>query len=195
MKNRLYLFIEGEWDKMFFETFLDKELRDRFDFDEITYIEFSEDKKSREQLKKLVGGEKVNFLLCPDLDSKFDKDKKEKKIKKLINEEFNIEKEEHKKTVLDQSFVIVQMIESWYLAGFDEAFCKKMNLKFYPNTEDTNKSTFGQIAKQMNKTPLRFRDQLIKTYKSSFLIEEAKQRNESFRKFFEKVRRQTKRLS
>lgn len=198
MKNKLYLFIEGEWDKVFFETFLDKYLCNTFDFDEITYIEFAEDKagmKSREWLHKLVSNGKANFLLCPDLDSEYDEIKRIEKIKKLTDEEFDIKKEEYKQIIQNKSFVIVKMIESWYLAGFNESFCSKMQLKFYPNTEKTNKSTFEQIAKQAKKTPLRLRDELTKTYKNNFSIEEAKQRNESFRKFFEKVRLQVKRLS
>ena len=96
--------------------------------------------------------------------------------------------------VHNKSFVVVQEIESWYLAGFNEAFCTKNKLKFYPNTEKANKSTFVQIAKQLSTSPLRLRDKLIQN-RSSFSIKEAKVRNESFRKFFEKVANQTKRLS
>jgi hypothetical protein len=39
------------------------------------------------------------------------------------------------------------------------------------------------------------RDMLTKTYRNNFSIEEAKERNKSFRKFFEKVADQSKRLN
>ncbi len=194
MQKKLYLFIEGDWDKVFFETFLDDDLRKKYDFEEIMYIEFAERPESRTMLRRLVGEGKVNFLLCPDLDAEFDKGKRYAKIKKLAQQEFRIESEEDITTVQNKSFVVVQEIESWYLAGFNEAFCNKNKLIFYPNTEKTNKSTFVQIAKQLKKTPLRLRDELTKN-RSSFSIKEAEKRNESFRKFFEKVANQIKRLS
>lgn len=191
MQKRLYLFIEGEWDRIFFETFLHDYLCDTYNFDEVSYVEFAEDSNARLELQKLIGRGKVNFLLCPDLDEKFNKDKRIEKIKKLAAEEFKVDYEEIK----SKSFVIIQEIESWYLAGFNESFCTKKGILFYPDTADTNKGTFNKIAKQRKKTPLIFRDELTKTYRNNYSIEEAKERNESFRKFLEKVLIQVKRLS
>ncbi|MEO0042744.1 MAG: hypothetical protein RL329_2192 [Bacteroidota bacterium] len=191
MQQKLYLFIEGEWDNVFFKIFLDDYLCNQYGFEEITYIEFSQTLHSREALRKLVGQEKVNFLLCPDLDARYDKQKMIAKIKKLAEEEFNINFDD----VKNKSFVIVQEIESWYLAGFKKSFCDKQQITFYPNTEDANKGTFLKIAKQLKKTPLRLRFELTQTHRSHFSIDEAKQRNKSFRKFLEKVDAQIKRLS
>lgn len=202
MQNKLYLFIEGEWDRVFFEVFLHDYLCNTYNFEEIEYPEFAENLEPRAKLRQLVKEHKVNFLLCPDLDAGYDKLKmslkKIEKITKLANEEFRIEKEDDLEMIKNKSFVIVQEIESWYLAGFNEAFCNKAQFKnkfnFYPDTTKINKSNFDAIARQMNTSPLRLRDILTKIYRNNFSIEEAKKRNESFRKFFEKVSNQTKRL-
>jgi hypothetical protein len=192
MQKKLYLFIEGEWDKVFFETFLDEYLRKEYNFEEIIYFEFAEDLNPRAKLRELVREQRqVNFLLCPDLDSKYDEIKRIQKLKKLADGEFKVEFEQIK----NKSFVIVQKIESWYLAGFNETFCNKKGITFYMDTEMTTKGTFEKIAKQLKKAPLRLRDELTRTYRNNFDIDEAKKRNQSFRKFFEKVANQSKRLS
>ena len=190
MQNKLYLFIEGPWDRVFFETFLDSYLRNEYDFEEIIYLEFAENLEPRAKLKQLVKEHKVNFMLCPDLDTLYDEVRRIERIKKLANEEFEVEFE----LIKNKSFVVVQVIESWYLAGFKEDFCKKKGIAFYQNTEETNKATFKEIARSLKKPPLRLRDELTQTYRNNFTIDEAKKRNESFRKFFEKVSNQTKRL-
>jgi hypothetical protein len=191
MRKKLYLFVEGEWDKVFFEIFLHKHLNEMYGFEEIRYFMFAEDKDVREQLRVMIEQKNINFLLCPDLDFQFDELMRLKKIKKLAEDVFKVETErlEHK------TFVIVQMIESWYLAGFNEDFCKKHGIDFFKNTEDTTKGTFIQMAKKLKKAPIRFRDDLTKVYCNHFSIEEAKERNESFRKFLEKISLQVKRLS
>ncbi|MEO0040845.1 MAG: hypothetical protein RL329_293, partial [Bacteroidota bacterium] len=51
MKNKLYLFIEGEWDKIFFEVFLRDYLQKEYDFEAIELLEFSEKLDSRAQLR------------------------------------------------------------------------------------------------------------------------------------------------
>ncbi|MEY4936361.1 MAG: hypothetical protein RIS64_2720 [Bacteroidota bacterium] len=191
MKKKLYLFIEGEWDKIFFEVFLRDYLQKEYDFEAIELLEFSENLDSRAKLRTLAEQHHINFLLCPDLDGRYDDLKRIAKIRKLAIEEFKVTFE----MVKHKSFVIVQEIESWYLAGFKQSFCDKKQIKFYQNTEDTNKTTFKEIAKQLKKRPMQLRDELITTYRSHFSIQEAQIRNESFRKFLQKVEAQLKRLS
>ena len=88
-------------------------------------------------------------------------------------------------------------IESWYLAGFTLSFYEKLKIDqfFYNNTEQASKTVFKNIARTLRIDDVQLRDTLTKTYRSNFSIEEAKQRNESFRKFFEKVSSQIKRLN
>jgi hypothetical protein len=203
MQKKLYLFVEGEWDKVFFKTFLEARLCEDYDFEEIEYLEFAENLYPREKLRQLAKERKINFLLCPDLDAGYDKlkmeIKKAEKISKLVREEFKIEEKEEIEMIKNKSFVIVQEIESWYLAGFDEDFCNKAQFRkqfdYHRDTTKTNKSTFETIARKLKTSPSVLRDMLTKTYRYNFDIEEAKERNESFRKFFAKVANQTKRLS
>jgi hypothetical protein len=188
----LYLFVEGEWDRIFFETFLCDYLLNKYPlaFDDIKCIEYSESLSARSQFRALVKRNEANFLLCPDLDAQYDDSKRITKIRKLATEEFKVEYE----TIKDKAFVIVQEIESWYLAGFKQSFCEKKRIKFYPNTAITNKTTFENIADKINIPPSRLRDILVSN-KNLYFIEEAKERNESFSKFLEKVASQAKKLS
>ena len=190
----LHLFVEGKHDMVFYKAFLDKRLREIFGFKEINYYPYAEEKtKEREKLIRIISqNPKSNYLICSDLDKEFNEDLRKEKIKYVSNM-FHLDEE----TLEHKIFAVVIEIESWYLAGFTQEFYEKLKIGqfYYKNTEQASKSTFKDIAKTLRIDEVQLRDKLSITYRYNFSIEEAKERNKSFRKFFEKVANQIERLS
>lgn len=195
MKNalELHLFVEGKDDILFYKAFLDRYLRETFQFDDIFYYPYAEKRSEREKLIQIIKrNPKSNYLICSDLDTEFDKTSREQKIKILANT-FKIDPAilEHK------VFAVVIEIESWYLAGFDKAFYQEQKIEdhYWEDTEKTTKGVFKKILKLLKIDDFQWKDRLTRTYKNRFCIEEAKNRNESFGKFLKKVEIQIKQLS
>lgn len=189
----LHLFLEGKHDIVFYQAFLDEYLRDFFGFKEIYYYPYAEKMIERKRLIDLIKqNAKANYLICADLDAEFDEDIRQRKIEELANT-FNIEIE----VLQHRIFAVVVEIESWYLAGFDKDFYNKLGILayYYENTEEITKGVFKKIVKSIRIDEIQFRDKLTRIYRNNFSIEEAKERNESFRKFLEKIELQIKRLS
>jgi hypothetical protein len=191
----LHLFVEGKHDVAFYKAFLHKRLCEDFGFRDILYYPYSEKKTlERQKLIRIIisQNDRANYLICSDLDKEFNEDLRKKNIKYVSNL-FNIDEE----TLEHRIFAVVIEIESWYLAGFTQEFYEKLKIGrfYYKNTEQTTKGTFKKIAETLGIDEVEFRDKLIRTHRVHFSIEEAKERNESFRKFFEKVANQIKRLS
>jgi hypothetical protein len=189
----LHLFVEGKHDIIFYQVFLDKYLRDFFGFKEIYYYPYAEKIMERKRLILLIKqNAKANYLICADLDAEFDEELRKKKIESLANT-FEIEVE----TLAHRVFAVVVEIESWYLAGFDKDFYNKLGILeyYYENTEEITKGNFKKIVKSLRIDEVQFRDKLVRIYRNNYSIEEAKERNESFRKFLEKISIQVKRLS
>ena len=197
---KLYIFVEGKTDIQFFERILNREINKKFDeFKCIAYVEnkFNE----RATIKRIIKNKNNNFIFYPDLDDKFSKKKIQDKKKEVAKNYFNIgsPKSKDKKYIKknkklkddkliklsdieNKMFVIVQMIESWYLAGFDKNFCNNKNIDFIQETEDITKGTFSKIAKTLNKDKIEFKEMLLAN-SENFSITEACNRNNSFDKF------------
>jgi hypothetical protein len=189
----LHLFVEGKYDILFYKAFLDRYLRETFQFNEIFYYPYAEKQAEREKLVQIIKrNPKSNYLICSDLDAEFDETIRQQKIKMLANT-FKIDSE----IVQHKVFAVVIEIESWYLAGFDKAFYQEQKIEdyYYKDTEQTTKGVFKKIVKMLKIDEFQWRDRLTKMYKHRFCIEEAKNRNESFSKFLQKVAIQIKQLS
>ena len=199
---KLYIFVEGEHDEDFFKKILNQELNRKYG--ELECKRYGENNfKERKLIKNIINKKQNNFIFCLDLDKNKESIKKEEvanyfdigkvsskkekkqgkklKKKKILKEEFQIEFSD----IENKMYVVVQMIESWYLAGFDTNFCTKKHIEFYPDTEEITKGTFKKIARELRKDPDRIRDELIRSGK--FSISEARNRNKSFDNFCQKI--------
>lgn len=79
--------------------------------------------------------------------------------------------------------VVIKEIESWYLAGLDEESSKKLGTRSFTNTDNITKAKFDRlIPRKVFDSRIDFLLEILKY----FSIETAKQKNTSFRYFFEK---------
>lgn len=82
----------------------------------------------------------------------------------------------------DKIMIIRKEIEGWYLAGLDNACCKKCRIPTFNATENITKEQFNSLMpKKYEGSRIDFLQEILKY----FQVEIAKQKNESFRYFLE----------
>ncbi len=173
-KKTLYIFIEGDDDEKFINTFIrdKKSLKEKYAG--IKCVQYSQ-----WNIRKLNAYidvvKKQDYIILGDAD-----------FKGVINCFSSRKKELIKKYNIpdaDRVWVVIEEIESWFLAGFDETFCKKESLEYKKKTEKITKEIFNKIdKKKKKKTHKQLIDFLVKK-KDDFSFEEVSKRNESLMRF------------
>lgn len=184
MSNKiLFIFVEGQDDEQFVNAFIRDNKCLLKKYKTIRCIPYAEGmtptkiNKSITSIKK--SGHDYIFLGDADFDSKincFPEKKRDLKKKYNLPDENRI-------------WIVIQAIESWFLAGFDKLYCKKEKIKFIPNTERIKKEDFIKIArtKYGNKktSPAQLKN-LLKRHKAHFSFKQVvdRNRNQSLARFY-----------
>lgn len=155
----LFIFVEGNDDKRFFEAY--------YKFEKVTFIPYK--CLSNKVIKGYIdsfGEMGADYLFFTDADGATIEAKLEKAIKKY--------------PMCDKTKIrIVQReIESWYLAGLDQANCTKYKVKYLPKTDDVSKEKFDSMIPK-GYTHITFQIEILKHFDK----ECAKIRNLSFSRF------------
>jgi hypothetical protein len=79
----------------------------------------------------------------------------------------------------DRIIVIIQEIESWYLAGLDDASQKQLSLRHYTTTNHITKEIFNRMVPSFYKSRIAFMIEILE----HFSVAVAKERNRSFMYF------------
>lgn len=184
MQKYLVIFVEGDNDELFFEKTLKEYLENKlnvtirihvFNGDEI------KNSSARKKINKFIismqainakqRGMHYDYIFFTDCGASPCKTARKKVIKGLI------------KDIDEAKIVIVKTeIESWYLAGLDEESSRKLKL---PDNKQTDLLTKDYFIKKMHasfSSELFFRLKVLEKF--NMVI--AKQKNESFRYFFDK---------
>lgn len=80
----------------------------------------------------------------------------------------------------DRIVVIIQEIESWYLAGLDDKAQKHLSLRSYRNTNHITKEIFNRMIPRSYTSRIAFMADIL----DLFSIDMALEKNRSFRYFF-----------
>ena len=171
--RKLFLWVEGEDDKRFFEKIIEPEFRKKYNSVETRcYATLKKDKLGN--FLKSIKAMKADYIFVADInDSPCITAKKQK-----------ITKEWGKKIVdRDKIVVVIKEIESWYLAGLKDAECKKFNMPIFDKTDDVTKEQFNSLipTKKFN-SRIDFMIEIL----NNFSIEVAVRKNRSFSYFIEK---------
>ena len=78
--------------------------------------------------------------------------------------------------------VIIQEIESWYLAGLDDINANNLGLSSFNNTDNLTKEDFNRLRPQKFKSRVDFMQEIL----NRFSGENARQKNTSFDYFLKK---------
>ncbi|MDI3473509.1 MAG: hypothetical protein PWQ48_1790 [Thermotogaceae bacterium] len=169
----LYVFVEGNDDERFFQCVLLPELKKSYDY--IGIMKYAEEEKEKiesflDSIKAMIG---VDYIFVHDIDnSPCVTTKKEK----LYNWLKNLDKE--------KIVVVIKEIESWYLAGLcdDNLQHLKIRMRDVSSTESITKEDFNSLIPQKYDSRIDFMQEVLK----HFSIDVAKQKNRSFKYFYEK---------
>jgi len=167
---QLLVFVEGDDDERFFDTIF----RDRFapKYDLVRVWKYAKEPTKRvASLLRSAQAMAADHLYFADIDDAPCVSAKKESVQKKLPR-------------LDPGriAVVVAEIESWYLAGIDQAHSKRLGLYPCRTTDTTTKEQFDLMI------PSRFRkrtDFMVEILRF-FSTETAKQKNRSFRHFLER---------
>lgn len=179
-KKILYIFVEGPDDEKFINAFIRDKKCLANKYKTIKCIKYSE-KMTPTKVNKFIStiiNQDYIFLADADFQNKKNKTNCFPSKKKELAKKYTSLDE-------DKIWIVIEEIESWFLAGFDEAFCIDKKLTFYKNTEKVTKEIFDKIDKKKGnkKTHNQLIDFLIRK-KANFSFTEVKTRNESLTRFY-----------
>jgi len=174
----LHILHEGKHDKAYFGHFLKADLLKKYNCTKLKPFKYTTDASAKKHIKT-IESENGKFLIFSDADFKnigTPKPKNYKDLHKYLCEKFEILTNSEKLV-----FVVVEEIESWYLAGFDQVFCIKNKVKYHKNTEQVTAEMFKDLRIRPEQTEDQFRNWLIFNAKH-YSIDHAKteKRNNSF---------------
>ena len=168
--KKLYIFVEGADDILFFKSvfvpiFLEK-------YDDVEIIQYAQMKRVKVDLfitSIITLG--FDYIIAADIDAEptvMDK-------KKFVKHKFEVAE-------MPKIAIVIQEIESWYLAGITNEFIKKMGLYDLPETNQITKEDFNQYYIKSYHSRIDFMQETLKHYS----VDLARERNESFNFFFQK---------
>ncbi len=172
--KKIYIFVEGNDDEMFFRNvFAPKFLKI---YDDIEIIQFAQQKKSKIDLFLLsINTLKFDYILATDIDSAESIGSK----KRLLKNRFEL-------VSLDNIVVVITEIESWFLAGLPSEVAVNLGLDVIEKTDEITKEDFNTYYIKTYRSRIDFMQEVLK----HFSCDLARKRNKSFdffyRKFFNK---------
>jgi len=171
-KKFLFIFVEGNDDKRFFEKIIMPYLKDNYIMEIITYANMKKEKliKFIHEFEKSPITE--YFYFCDLNSSPCITHRKKKEIKKVKN------------LKPDKTIVVIKEIESWYVSGISNDLFKKLKINYNYASFDIEKDQFNSIIPQKFKNSrISFMIEIL----NHFSIDIAKVRNKSFKYFMDKL--------
>jgi hypothetical protein len=132
--QRLFIWVEGPDDVRFFNEIIKPIFDKKYDWVEVrAYAK----ERSDYVIKFLnsIEAMKADYIFVTDINSASCISERKQKLHKIFK---HIDK--------DRILVIVQEIESWYLAGLDEASSKKLGLPILETTNNITKEQFNRVV-------------------------------------------------
>lgn len=168
--KKLYIFVEGNDDQMFFSSVFAPQFRKIYD--DVEIIQYAQLKKSKVDLFLLsIKTLKFDYMMIADIDAAETIGTK----KRFIRHKFEM-------VDLENIVVVITEIESWFLAGITEEFSNKFELDSIEKTDEITKEDFNQYYIRTYKSRIDFMQEVLKHYS----IEAACRKNKSFNFFFQK---------
>ena len=176
--NKLFIFVEGYDDKIFFEKIILPRLKER-------YVSISIRMYASEKKPEMITF--VHNLKQANFDYIFVVDKNSERIcitakKQNIHKTYEVDTE--------KIIVVTKEIESWYLAGLSEDNSHKLGLPVLENTDNIGKKRFEEYVRNIRKhSTYRTAPKpksLLNDILTVFSIKTAKQKNASFKYFTDK---------
>lgn len=169
--KRLFIWVEGNDDQRFFENLIVPILGKIYDLVEI--IRYAQLKREKIQnfLKSIESMECCDYIYVVDINSSLCVTAKKQELKNKLG---NINE--------NRIIVVIKEIESWYLAGLDDASAQKLGFPRYNNTNHLIKEQFNISSEKK----FIFRIDCMLEILKHFSVEMARRKNKSFDYFCKK---------
>jgi len=184
--KRLLIWVEGEDDERFFNKIIKPKFEKKYDWVEVRpyYGGKIKNKKIRKKISNRIKNMRrielstssiFDYILAVDFD--FNSSRKIRNIKQSLEK---LIKDIDKNRIL----VVIEEIESWYLAGLDSVVSKKFKIPNFRTTDTVTKEWFDDLI------PVKFSPRrvfMLETLKY-FSTRTARKKNGSFNYFITKYR-------
>ncbi len=169
--ERLFIWVEGLDDLRFFNRIICPSFEMKYDLVEVVPYANLKKEKINNYIRSIEAMD-ADYMYVTDINDApcitFRKEGKKEKFSNL-----------HENKII----VVIKEIESWYLAGLDEACSKKCGIRSFNTTDTIVKEEFDNvIPKKFSSSRIDFMQEILKY----FDLEVAKQKNKSFSYFLEK---------
>ncbi|NYT07454.1 MAG: hypothetical protein GKC05_04275 [Methanomicrobiales archaeon] len=166
--RRLFIFVEGSDDRRFFSRVIVPLLGgDYASVEIITYASMKSVKVCR--FVRSITAMDHDFIMCGDIDQ----ERNVKAKKAVLKSRFCVLSD-------DRIVIIIQEIESWYLAGLDERSQRRLALRSYRTTNHITKEMFNHMIPRFYTSRIAFMADIL----DLFSIGVALEKNRSFTYFF-----------
>ena len=167
--TKIYLFVEGNDDELFFARIIKPMLLNMYN--DVEIIKYAQMKKEKVNLF-LVSIETLNFdyIFTCDIDYISSVGQK----KKVIRSKFELVESE-------KIAVVIKEIESWYMAGVPDTFSLQNGIRIMKDTNNLTKEDFNQVYHGSYHSRIDFMIEILKVYSHELAVK----KNISY-KFFSK---------
>ena len=169
--KKMYFFVEGNDDELFFKSVVAPMLADKYS--EVEIIQYAQMKREKVELFILsINTLKFDYMLFGDIDYQKSVNQKKKYLEARFS---NIDEE--------NIFIVIQEIESWYYAGVKDAQSREFGVRPMKNTNGLVKEEFNLLYHRKFKSRIDFMLEILKYYS----VKTAIGKNKSFGFFHERI--------
>jgi len=168
--SKIYVFVEGHDDYVFFSNIIEPLLKKQYD--DVEILQYAQMKKIK-TIKFIESIIMLNFdyLIVADIDDETSIAHKKKKLQARFDS-----------ASYDKMIIVIAEIESWFIAGLTDKNADEWKIEKYQRTELITKEVFNTLYGRRFHSRIDFLEELVKQYD----INTAINKNISFKYFFEK---------
>ena len=167
--KRLFIWVEGPDDKRFFDELIKPIFEKKYNLVEVR--EYAELKREKiDNFLRSIKAMNADYFYVTDINQAPCITAKKEKVRGKFK---NLDE--------DRIIVVIKEIESWYLAGLDDANSRKFRISSFRKTDGITKEQFNVLIPKNFDSRIDFMFEILKC----FSTEIAKQKNKSFRYFLE----------
>lgn len=159
-----YILVEGDDDERFFNRLVKPVLEQVYDYVEVRPFAYMKQEKVT-ALVRSIRAMPADYLFVTDINSAPCISAKKQAVQRTYN------------SVEDaNTLIVVEEIESWYLAGLDHHACRRFGIEFIGRTDHVSKESFNRLLSREYDSKINLMIEIL----NNFSIDTARQGNRSF---------------
>jgi len=156
--SKIYIFVEGIDDVLFFQSIITPHLLEIYnDVEIIQYAQLKRIKVNKYIESITMLG--FDYLIVADIDEE-----------PSIKQKKNIIKSKFDEIAYNKIVIVIAEIESWYIAGLSSELALKWDINDFQRTELINKEEFNLLYGKKFKSRIDFMQELLKHYELEIAI-------------------------